>query len=126
MAAEAARSAEAQTQPAALDTAVEAETAKMAGHCVKRLAVAASEDRVGKGDRSRSMTEKTVFEGKTPGNGSDDPMDQTVRSEQHQNVDLLQQMKLLCQKVQNLGKQIQESDSNILIQKSQRRQDDYR
>ena len=41
---EAARLAEAQTQPGVLHTAVdsmEAETAKMAGHCAKRLAVAA-------------------------------------------------------------------------------------
>ena len=42
VAAEAARLAEAQTQPAGLDTEVdsmEVETAKMWGHCVKRLAV---------------------------------------------------------------------------------------
>ena len=33
--------------------------------------------------------ENIVCEGKTPGNGSEDPMGQTARPEQHQNVDLL-------------------------------------
>ena len=62
IAAEAAALAEAQTQPGDLHNAVdsvEAARAKMAGHCVKRLAVAAGEDGRRKGDRSRSMTVKT-------------------------------------------------------------------
>ena len=52
VAAEPTRLAEAQTQPAALDTSVdnmEAGTANMAGHCVKRPAVATSEDGVPEG-----------------------------------------------------------------------------
>ena len=62
--AEAARLAEAQTQPAGLDTgvdSVEVETAKMAGHCAKRLAVAAGEVRTAgqKDVRSTSTTVQT-------------------------------------------------------------------
>ena len=81
-----ARLAEAQTQPAALDTAVgsmEVKTAKMAGHCAKKLAVATSED---SGQQRRPIHvddyDNTVFEGEAPGSVSDDPMGQTVRSEQ--------------------------------------------
>ena len=47
VAAEAARFANAQTQPAGLDTemdSMDVEPSQVAGHCVKRLAVAACED----------------------------------------------------------------------------------
>ena len=47
MAAEAARLANAQTQPAGLDTEVDSmdvEPSKVAGHCAKRLAVAVCEE----------------------------------------------------------------------------------
>ena len=47
VAAEAARLANAQTQPAGLDTEIDSmdvEPSQVAGHCVKRLAVAACED----------------------------------------------------------------------------------
>ena len=47
VAAEAARLAEAQTQPSGLDTeadSIEVETATVAGHAAKRLAVTAGED----------------------------------------------------------------------------------
>ena len=86
----------------------------------------------------------TVFEGKTPGCASDDPMGQTdrrqltlsvphgSRTEQHQNNDLLQQITILCATVQNLGKQMQDEipaertrrQEDIAIE-SLRRQDDY-
>ena len=52
VATEATRLAEAQTQSGHLNTALdsmEAETAKMASHCVKRLAVVAGEDGVTEG-----------------------------------------------------------------------------
>ena len=47
-------------------------------------------------------------------------MGQTVRSEQYQNVDLLQQMTLLCQTVQNLGEQVQEG---CAAERTRRQQD---
>ena len=73
----------------------EAETAKMAGLCAKRLAVATGEDGGPEGPPIQvDDCENIVFEGRTPGNGSGDPRDHTARSEQHQNVDLLQQMTL--------------------------------
>ena len=112
IAAEAAALAEIQTQTTdliAAEDSMEAETAKMAGHTVKRMAVATSEDG---GPEGRPIQvddcENTVFGGKTPGDVSDDPMGRTARTEQHQNIDLLQQMTILCQTVQNLGKQMQE------------------
>ena len=104
---EAAALAEIQTQPGDLLTAVdsmEAETAKKAGHTVKRMAVATREDG---GPEGRPIQvddcENTVFEGKASGGASDDPIGQTARTEQHQNMNLLQQMTILCQTVQNLA-----------------------
>ena len=106
VAAEAARLAEAQTQPARLDTEVdsmEVDATKGAGHCAKRLAVAACEDGGPKGRPIRiEDCESTTFEGKTSGS---EEADQAARLEQNQNAALLQQMALLCQSVQNLGKQ---------------------
>ena len=76
IAAEAAAFAEAKTQredlPAVVDS-VEAETEKMAGHIVKRMAVATSDDG---GPKGRTIQvddyENTVFEGEAPGCVSDD------------------------------------------------------
>ena len=69
----------------------------MAGQIVKRMAVATSEDGGPEG-RPIQVDDcvSTVFEGKGPGGVSDDPMGQTARAEQHQNIDLLQQMTILC------------------------------
>ena len=103
----AARLAEAQTQPAGLDAEVdrmEVEPPKVAGHCAKRLKAAACEDG---GPERRPIRiddcENTTFEGKTSGSGSEET-GQVARQEQNQNADLLQQMTLLCQTVQDLGK----------------------
>ena len=83
IATEAAASAEMQTQPVDLPTAVdskEAEADKMAGHTVKRMAVATSED---SGPEGRPIQvddcENTFFEGKSPGGVSDDPMGHIVK-----------------------------------------------
>ena len=112
IAAEAAALAEMQIQPGDLPTAVdrmEVETVKMAGLTVKRMAVATSEDGRPEGRPIQvDDCENTVSESKAPGGASDDPIGQTARSEQHQNIYLLQQMTILCQTVQNLGKQVQE------------------
>ena len=51
--------------------------------------------------------ENTTFEGKTSGSGAEET-GQAARQEQNQNADLLQQMTLLCQTLQNFGKQMQE------------------
>ena len=68
--------------------------------------------------RNRSMTENTVFEGRTPGCASDEPMARTdprqltwseaqgSRTAQYQNNYLLQQMTIMCATVQSLGKQM--------------------
>ena len=68
-------------QPGDLVTAVEsveAGTTKMAGHVVKRLAVATGEDGGPAGcPQLVDDCENTVFEGKTPGCASDDPRGKT-------------------------------------------------
>ena len=88
---------------------MEAETAIMAGHCAKDWPWQQVRTANWKGDRSRSMTVKRKsLKVKPPGKGSDDPMGQTARMEEHQNVDRPQQMTLLCQTVQNVGKQMQD------------------
>ena len=110
MAAEDVRLAEAKTQPAGLDTEVDSmevdSSTKVAGHCAKRLAVAACEDG---GPERRAIRiddyENTIFERKTSGNGSDETS-QTARLDQNHSVDLSQQMTLLCQTVKSLGKQM--------------------
>ena len=85
VAVEAAALAEMQTQVGDLPTAVdsmEAETAKMAGHIVKRMAVATSEDGGPEGrPRQVDECENTVYEGKTPGCASDVPVGQTGRKQ---------------------------------------------
>ena len=128
--------AEAQTQPEDLPTvedSMEVETAGMAGHNVKRMAAATSEDG---GPKGRTIlvddSENTVFEVRARGSLLDEPVGQTPRTEQYQNTDLLQSMTILCQTVQNLGKQMQEGfaagrtrrqqDFDAEIQK---RRDDY-
>ena len=124
VAAEAAAMAEAQTQPEDLPTVVdsmEAETAGMAGHNVKRMAVATSED--GGPERWTILVddhENTVFKGKAHVGSSDDPMGQAARTELHQNNDQLQQMTILCHTVQNLGKQMQEG---FAVERTRRQQD---
>ena len=111
VAAEAARLANAHTQPAGLDTeadSMEVDTAKVAGHCDKRVAVAACEDGRPEGRPIRiDDCENTTFESKNPGSGSEET-GQAVRQEQNPNAELLQQMTLLCQTVQNLGEHMQE------------------
>ena len=135
VAAGAARFAEAQTQPAGLDTEVdsmEVDTAKVAGHCAKRLVVAACEDGGPEGRPIRiDERENTTFEGKTSGSGSEET-GQAARQEQNQNADLLQQMTLLCQTIQNLSKQMQEGFAAERTRRqqdfdieSQKRRDDY-
>ena len=70
--------------------------------------------------RSRSTTAKnTTCEGKTSGSGSEET-GQAARQEQNQNADLVQQMTLLCQTVQNLGKQMQEG---FAAERTRRQQD---
>ena len=84
-----------------------------------------------KGVLPESITEHTVFEGKTPGNGSDE-IDRTTRMDQIHNADLLKQMALLCQTVQSLGKQMQEVHNmgkqmqDGFSAESCRRQEDYK
>ena len=121
--------AEAQTQPEDLPAAVdgmEVKTARMAGHNVKRMSVATSEDGGPKTTMRTPSLKVKLMEG-----SSEDPMGQTARTEQHQNIDLLQQMTTLCQTVQNLGKQMPEGFAaetkrqEDFETESQKRQDDY-
>ena len=135
VAAEAARWANVQTQRAGLDTEVDStgvEPSKVAGHHAKRLAAAACEDG---GPEGRPITiddcENTTFEGKISGSGSEGK-GQAARQEQNHNAALLQQMTLLCQTVQNLGKQMQEGFAAERTRRqqdfeieSQKRRDDY-
>ena len=103
VAAEAARMAEAQTQPVGRDAEADNmeidSSTKVAGHCAKRQAVAACEDG---GPEGRAISfddcEHTIFEVKTSGNGSDET-GQTARPDQNHSVDLLQQM-TLCRRRQ--------------------------
>ena len=93
----------------------------MAGHCAKRLAVAAGEDGAPEGRPIQvDDCENIVLQSSSPGNGSDDPMGQTARTEQYQNNDLLQQMTILCQTVQNLETQMQEG---VAAERTRRQQD---
>ena len=93
----------------------------MASHCAKRLAVAAGEDGAPEGRPIQvDDSENIVLESSSPGNGSDDPMGQTARTEQYQNNDLLQQMTILCQTVQNLETQMQEG---FAAERTRRQQD---
>ena len=108
VAAEAARMIEAQTQPEGLGAEVDNmeidSSTKVAGHRVKRPAAAACGDGGPEGRAIRiDDSESTIFERKTTGNGSDET-GQTTRQDQSHSVDLLQQMTLLCQTVQSLGK----------------------
>ena len=112
VAGEAARMAEAQTQPEGLDTEVDNmeidSSTQVAGHCVRRLAVADCEDGGPEGRAIRiDDYENTIFEGKTTWNGSDET-GQITRPNPNHIVDLLQEMTLLCQTVQCLGKQMQD------------------
>ena len=122
-AAAAARLAEAQTQPAGLDTEVDiidVELSKVAGHCVKRLAVAAGEDGGSDGRPIRiDDSENTTFEGETSVSVSEEKS-LAARQEQDHNADLLQQMTLLCRTVPNLEKQMQEG---FAAERSRRQQD---
>ena len=104
----------------------------MAGHCANKLAVAACEDG---GREGRPITiddcENTTFEGKTSGSGAEEK-GQAAGQEQNQNADLLQQMTLLYQTMQNLGKQMQEGFAAERTRRqqdfdieSQKRRDDY-
>ena len=84
--------AEAQTQPEGLDTEVDNmeidSSTKVAGHCVKRLAVADCEDGLPEGRAIRiDDYENTTCEGKTTRNGSDET-GQTIRPDQNNSVDL--------------------------------------
>ena len=76
VAAEAARTVNAQTQPAGLETEVDTmdvEPSKVAGHCVKRLAVVACEDGGPEGRPIRiDDCENTTLDGKTSGSGSEE------------------------------------------------------
>ena len=121
VAAEAARLAEAQTQPAGLVTEVdsmEVDTAKVAGHCAKRLAVAACEDGGPEGRAIRiDDSENTTFESKTSGVRK---RARLLDRNRNQNAELLQQMALLCQTVQNLGKQMQQG---FAAERTRRQQD---
>ena len=85
VAAKAAAMAEVQTELEDLPTmedSMEAETARMADHNVKRMAVATGE---GKGPERRTILvddcENTVIEGNAHGGLSDEPMGQTPRTE---------------------------------------------
>ena len=116
--AEAVASAEMQTRPVDLPTAVdsvEVETKQMTGHIVKKMAltVATGEDGGPAGcPQQVDDCENTVFEGRTPGCASDEPMGRTGseaqgrRTEQYQNNDLAQHTTTLCATVQSLGKQM--------------------
>ena len=105
----------------------------MAGHIVKRWAVATGADGGPAGcPNVVDDCENTVFEGKTSGCASDGPEGQTDRrqltwsepqgdrTEQHLNKDLLQQVTIFCASVQNLGKQ------EVFATESLRRQIDYK
>ena len=119
VAAEAARLAEAQTQPAGLDAeedSVEVETVKMAGHCVKREAVPACEDGGLEGRPVQIDDCENTTIGKTSRSGSEET-GQAARQEQNQNPDLLQQMTLLCQTVQKPGKQMLKVRKDEMITK---------
>ena len=74
--------AEMQTQVGNVPTAVDSmedETIKMACHFVKRSAVATGADGGAAGcPKVVDVSENNVFEGKTPGCASDDPMGRTV------------------------------------------------
>ena len=120
VAAKAAAMAEAQTQPEdppTVEDSMEAETARLAGHSVKKewpWQPVKTEGR--KVQRSLSMTSRTRLSRGL----SEEPMGQTPRTEQHQNTDLLQQITILCQTVQNLGKQMQEG---YAVERTRRQQD---
>ena len=148
--AEAVALAEMQTRPVDLPTAVdsvEVETKQMTGHIVKKMAltVATGEDGGPAGcPQQVDDCENAVFEGRTPGCASDEPLGRTdlrqltwsetqgSRTEQYQNNDLLQQTTILCatvqslrnrmQYVQHLGKQMHDG----FAAESLRRQEDYR
>ena len=137
IAAEAAALAEMQAQVEDIPTvadSMEAETTNMAGHIVKRSAVATGADGGPAGCPKWSITVKTPsLKVETPGCASDDPMGQTdrrqltwsepqgSRTEQHQNNDLLQQMTILCATVRSLGRQMQDGFAAARI----RRQEDF-
>ena len=76
VAAEAARMVNAQIQPAGLETEVDTmdvEPSKVAGHCVKRLAVVACEDGGPEGRPIRiDDCENTTCDGKTSESGSEE------------------------------------------------------
>ena len=130
--------------PTAVDS-MERRDQKMAGYIVKRSAVATGADGGPAGcPKVVDDCENTVFEGKTPGCASDDPMGLTDRrqltlselqgdrTEQHLNNDLLQQMTILCTTVQNLGQQMQDGlpterirNQEDFATESLRREDDY-